>query len=212
MQVPSGMTRATFFGSALTILLGAAAACGGDAVTFPGGTGGSGTGSGAGTGTGSGAGGEGGALGSCECDAPYQPVCGEDGTTYDAACGPECVPVAIACQGECPCDPCAALETQYAAALEEAKSCDPTIDVEQCTERIADQLACPCPTSVAPVNASAMTTLLTLATEWDTLGCGQNVACPDVECPEIQGAFCAPSTSSGGEGSCQEQFGNGSAP
>src|SRR6266403_1888629 len=30
-------------------------------------------------------------------------VCGADGKTYDAACGTACVPVTIACQGECPC-------------------------------------------------------------------------------------------------------------
>jgi hypothetical protein len=39
----------------------------------------------------------------------YDPVCGFDGVTYNAACGPGCVPMGIACRGECPCatsDPC----------------------------------------------------------------------------------------------------------
>jgi hypothetical protein len=31
------------------------------------------------------------------------PVCGADGQNYDAICGDECVPVAIACRGQCPC-------------------------------------------------------------------------------------------------------------
>ena len=31
------------------------------------------------------------------------PVCGIDGETYDSACGIECVPVEVACAGECPC-------------------------------------------------------------------------------------------------------------
>jgi hypothetical protein len=49
-----------------------------------------------------------GANNTCEvdCDCPlgaYRPVCGVDGTTYDATCGNECVPVDIACNGECPC-------------------------------------------------------------------------------------------------------------
>ncbi len=40
----------------------------------------------------------------CACAVgAYVPVCGADGQTYDAACGDECVPVAIACRNECPC-------------------------------------------------------------------------------------------------------------
>jgi hypothetical protein len=40
----------------------------------------------------------------CNCAlGAYVPVCGADGQTYDAACGEECVPVQITCQGECPC-------------------------------------------------------------------------------------------------------------
>jgi hypothetical protein len=43
----------------------------------------------------------------CDCAlGAYVPVCGVDGQTYDAACGRECVPVSIACDGECPCTDC----------------------------------------------------------------------------------------------------------
>lgn len=50
--------------------------------------------------------GSGGLPNSCGCDAPYSPACGVDGTTYDAGCGDECVPVEIDCRGACPCAGC----------------------------------------------------------------------------------------------------------
>lgn len=50
--------------------------------------------------------GSGGLPAICQCDAMSIPVCGVDGTTYDAGCGDECVPVEIECQGMCPCSGC----------------------------------------------------------------------------------------------------------
>jgi hypothetical protein len=49
--------------------------------------------------------GQAGALGvDCGCLKGGQaPVCGIDGQNYDAICGDECVPVEIACRGQCPC-------------------------------------------------------------------------------------------------------------
>ncbi len=100
---------------------GASGGTGGDAGT--GGTGGTSSGTGGEAGGGdAGSGGNGGASGTggtasggtggvdCMCvKGAYVPVCGTDGTTYDAACGTECVPVEIACQGQCPCaDGCSA--------------------------------------------------------------------------------------------------------
>jgi hypothetical protein len=68
----------------------------------------SGTGGGAGvggtaTGGSAGTGGTGGS--DCQCpSAAWEPVCGVDGNTHNAVCGADCVPVDIACVGECPCD------------------------------------------------------------------------------------------------------------
>jgi hypothetical protein len=40
----------------------------------------------------------------CNCGrGAFVPMCGVDGKTYDAACGTACVPVKIACMGQCPC-------------------------------------------------------------------------------------------------------------
>src|SRR5262245_34157940 len=69
----------------------------------------------------------------CACaKGAYVPVCGEDGMTYDAACGRHCVPVPIACQGECPCDECALIEQEYLKTVAEAKACMPRWQVVQC--------------------------------------------------------------------------------
>lgn len=45
-----------------------------------------------------------GGMRSCDCALElYVAVCGVDGQSYDATCGRHCVPVQIACEGECPC-------------------------------------------------------------------------------------------------------------
>ena len=61
----------------------------------------SGSGGSSGTG-GASSGGTGGVGCNCRLGA-YMPACGVDGKTYDATCGTQCVPVAIACMGDCPC-------------------------------------------------------------------------------------------------------------
>jgi hypothetical protein len=97
--------------SALTTLclgFAAAVACGGGGDSRTAGNGDSGVPvDGGADGSGGAAGGSSsGAGGNPACDCVLGssvPVCGVDGETYDAACGRECVPVAIECDGACPC-------------------------------------------------------------------------------------------------------------
>ena len=172
------------------------------------GTAGSG-GSGASGASGTGTAGNGGRGGNDPCDCgndAYIPVCGEDGMTYNANCGVECVPVRIDCEGECPCDgppSCSDLELEYAEVLKTAKNCSPMLAVEQCLVPAQTELACPCPTWVEQANSAAIMRLAELQSLWNQLNCQNGVGCPDVECPMPAGASCLPN-SNGTSGSCTD--------
>lgn len=169
---------------AVGVVLGVMAACGGDVDVFGGSTGSAAQGSGAGNSTST-------TGGSCDCArGAYVPVCGVDGRTYDATCGEQCVPVEIACQGECPCPTCDTLHQQYLEAIDDAQVCDPGINLAQCTLQLDDQLACPCPTFVNPSNAAAIRQAQSLQAQWDALGCSAQVNCPAVECIAPMSASC----------------------
>ena len=139
-----------------------------------------------------------GSGGDCECAiGAYVPVCGVDGMTYDAACGRQCVPVAIACQGECPCDECALIEEEYLATVAQAKVCAPQLTVEQCDLLVDEELPCPCTgTFVSTINSDEVAKLEALKNEFFEKGCHENVACDLVQCEQYQMARCDAMSSS----------------
>src|SRR5690606_19360236 len=75
---------------------------------------------------------------------------------------------------------CVELADEYRTALERAKACNPSIDVEQCTEKVDDQLPCPCPTFINPNNTQAVAALEEAKEAWVAQGCGDDVACPAI--------------------------------
>ena len=202
--IRSGGVRGHLASLSLAILCVAAVACGEVFVDFPG-EGGGGQGASAGNG-GNGASGGG---RNCDCEVGADvPVCGVDGITYDAACGEACVPVAIACQGGCPCnqDRCAELEIEYQSAIERAKACSPLLPVVQCEVEVGNHLACPCTTRVDQSNVGAIEDLDNLREEWDMLACAANIGCPDEECPTVSGGECT--AAAGDAGECKDLFAN----
>lgn len=111
--------------------------------------------------------------------------------TYDAACGRECVPVPIACQGECPCDECALIEQEYLKTVAQAKACMPRWQVVQCDLLVDEELSCPCTgTFVSTHNSHEVAKLEALKNEFLQKGCHENVACDLVVCEQFQEARC----------------------
>lgn len=104
--------------------------------------------------------------------------------------------------------PCSALEAAYTSALASAKSCNPFIDMEECTAKVPDALACPCGlTFVNPSNAQAMKTMADTKYFWDQQKCGEGIGCPAIACEDPALGSCQPdSTNSGGV--CQDMYKN----
>ncbi|MBK7584420.1 MAG: hypothetical protein IPI67_29975 [Myxococcales bacterium] len=105
--------------------------------------------------------------------------------------------------------PCASLEQGYVETLKKAKVCNPMIDMEQCTKKVPDALACPCGgTFVNAGAAEALKTLGDLKYFWDTQKCGEGIGCPAIACEEPAGAGCD-ADPAGSSGTCQDMYLNG---
>jgi hypothetical protein len=156
-------------------------ACGDDAGTGgSGATAGGGEGPGAGGPGGSGAGGSGGSG-----------AAGGAGGATGGAGG-----ASTGGGGSGPAD-CDALLTQAYAAIEAAKACNPTIDLNECTE-IVPSLCCPI--AVNPANAAAIAELEALLAEIAAQQC--QVDCPAVPCFKDPQGVCVGETTMG---QCTEQ-------
>jgi len=97
---------------------------------------------------------------------------------------------------------CDALEKEYAAALADAKQCNPMMSSPQCTVLVPDELACPCDTYVSADNQLTLAKLKDLQTQWATASCV--VPCPAIACVAPQGAGCIPSGAGGDAAECQD--------
>ena len=83
----------------------------------------------------------------CECPLPaYIPVCGVDGQTYNAVCSMACIPVEIACDGECPCAPgvCTYGCTGAAPDQEVIDACDAITEMSECASYLTGGIPSGC--------------------------------------------------------------------
>jgi hypothetical protein len=123
----------------------------------------------------------------CSCGrGAYVPTCGVDGKTYDAACGLTCVPVKIACAGQCPCPAGAPRPCQVNS------DCDPG---QVCYVGLAS-------------NCSASTggTCVTRRTETCPQSIGSGCPCVDVSagaCGQNAGGYCHGSDAASACWACQ---------
>ncbi|MFO0566140.1 MAG: hypothetical protein U0263_10795 [Polyangiaceae bacterium] len=104
--------------------------------------------------------------------------------------------------------PCSVLDTTYAATLVQAKVCNPALDMEQCTAKVPDALACPCAfTFVNAGNASALNSLTELSAQWSLQKCSEGIDCPAIACEAPALGSCKADATTG-SGSCQDMFTN----
>ncbi len=146
----------------------------------------------------------GGCFSANDCPAGYQCVgCGAD----------PCCPMCGVCYGKCsppPATTCSDIALGYINVIKAARLCTLADGPKgpQCTLKVDDKIACPCPTFINPANKASVTALASLKTAWKANKCDANRgACPPVTCNVPTGSACK-GTSTGGnkKGTCQDSF------
>ncbi len=102
------------------------------------------------------------------------------------------------------CNGCQNAASAYAAAIQEAKVCDPQ-QPNQCSKLVTEGLACGCGTMVNPANGKAIEVAQAAQEQYSVLACGEDVLCG--ACPPPSSSYCSP------EGRCEtiQHNGNGAA-
>ncbi len=136
-------------------------------------------------------------------DCPSGQVC--------KGCGADpCCPMCAVCYGKCePADGCSQLMQTYVDTLEQARKCTVADGPRgpQCTRKVDDKLACPCPTFVNPANQGGVNKLASLKQQWKAKKCDAAMgACPPVACAPLAGASCKANGPGDPRGECKDQY------
>jgi hypothetical protein len=101
--------------------------------------------------------------------------------------------------------PCSVLPQVYDEMLVKLRVCNPAVDINQCTQPVPDDLACPCAvTYVNAANSTDLQTLQEIQAAWDNQHCGDTIDCPAVDCAVPMIGECVPD--SVGSGMCQDEY------
>jgi hypothetical protein len=167
---------------ATAVWLALATACGGRSTRYEaddasGGTGGSG-----GSDATGGSGATGGTDGRIRC--VHDGVAYEVGETFDGEnCRPcRCANDGVVVCGVSACSTCESFPPLYSDALLEARRCDPTLRVEQCTVVATSHLVCGCPTYVERDDE-----LLSLMASYQSRMCSGPIGCGACPTPPVRG-------------------------
>ena len=97
---------------------------------------------------------------------------------------------------------CRPILEAYAAAVDEARACDPKMSTVQCVALIDDQLACPCPVDADRRNSAAFDEMERLKGQWRQNACAEGVVCSTVTCAAPRKNNCR--SVSGNQGRCAD--------
>jgi hypothetical protein len=100
------------------------------------------------------------------------------------------------------CETCESVQTRYADAIDEAKTCDPE-RTDQCNKPFAEGLACGCNTFVNVEQESALAAASGAQQRYEAMACGEGIVCGPCRAP--LSAYCS------AEGRCEPLFEDGEA-